>query len=391
MESRDYELILDALPNIGIYVVRQEDRAILYFNQRMRSFAPHIRLGESCTGMWGDLCEACLLKKVEEGRASTTVYSKSFDGTVNITAKEILWENTTPAYVIAVVPHGIENARRESRMVSVLRSRFRMMTTVDLDTGECERMRLGRGSEQDAVMTGEYSSYIERATKEHVHPDDAKAFRDTLSLEHLREKASQTQDYDEEVFTYRQRGEPARWIELRVIYSRHGDKTAVNILGQDVTREKSREESSNRALEERAYIIGSLSSLFFATYYMDLERGTFRTVMQQRNVGDVLGNEVNCTAALQIYANHFIHPDDREEYFEVINVENIAQSLRWWQPSLAVEYRKLLDEPGSDTSSWSWVRATVVLARSGSDDMPKTAIYVAQDIGTGSRHGHSAV
>ena len=73
--------------------------------------------------------------------------------------------------------------------------------------------------------------------------------------------------------------------------------------------------------------------------------------------------------------------DDREEYLKVMNAENMVQKLRWWQPYLAVEYRKLADEPDKGMDSWSWVRATVMLARSGADDMPKTAVYVAQDIG----------
>ena len=36
MESRDYENILDALPDTGVYVVREADRRILYFNRKIR-------------------------------------------------------------------------------------------------------------------------------------------------------------------------------------------------------------------------------------------------------------------------------------------------------------------------------------------------------------------
>ncbi len=396
LESRDYERILNALPETGIYVVRQEDRAILYFNQRIRQFAPQIRLGAPCGELWGDSCSDCpLTKAAEEGRASVSVYSESVAKMMEITAVKTLWEGATPAFVITAIPNNdMQNAgnecsseqkRRESQMASVLRARFKMMNTVHLDTGMCERISLGTGAQQDSVAVGDYSSYIERALNGYVHPDDVKSFRNALSLEHLREKAEQTQDYSEEVYIYRQRGEPVRWIELRVIYTRSEDGVVANILGQDVTREKSKEEFSNRALEERAYIIGSLSSLFFATYYVDLDRDSFRTVTQQRRVEDVLGDEVNCSAALEIYANHFIHPDDREEYLRVMNVENMVRQLRWWQPYLAVEYRKLSDEPDVGMGSWNWVRATVVLARSGTDDMPKTAVYVAQDIG-GRRH-----
>ena len=186
------------------------------------------------------------------------------------------------------------------------------------------------------------------------------------------------EDYADDVCQYRLRGEQVRWIELHVLYSRQGGQVMVNILGQEITREKRQEESRLQALADRADIISSLSHLFFSTYYINVEKDTFRAVTQLRRVEDVLGEEVNCTAALQIYANHFIHPDDREEYLKVMNVKNLRQTLRWWKPYVAVEYRKLPDDPNADT--YGWIRATAVLARTGEDELPKTVVYVAQDI-----------
>lgn len=144
-------------------------------------------------------------------------------------------------------------------------------------------------------------------------------------------------------------------------------------------------QNSPELLEDWAYIISGLSSLFFSTYYVNLEQDTFRAVTQLRRVEDLLGSEVNCTAALQVYANHFIHPDDREAYLKTISMENLRDYLRWWQPCVAVEYRRLEDEPGVQDDPWRWVRASVVLARTGPDDLPQTAVYVAQDL-TGGRH-----
>ena len=134
-----------------------------------------------------------------------------------------------------------------------------------------------------------------------------------------------------------------------------------------------------RTLEERAYMITSLSSLFFSTYYIDLERDAFRAVTQQHRVMDVLGDEVNFTTALQLYANHFIHPDDREKYLRTMSIANLRENLRWWQPYVAVEYRKLPDFPELGETCQP-VRATAVMAQSGSDDLPKTVVYVARNI-----------
>lgn len=44
-----------------------------------------------------------------------------------------------------------------------------------------------------------------------------------------------------------------------------------------------------------ASIINSLSSMFFAAYYIDLEKDTFQPVTQEEEVVDVLGDERNYT------------------------------------------------------------------------------------------------
>lgn len=133
--------------------------------------------------------------------------------------------------------------------------------------------------------------------------------------------------------------------------------------------------------DDLAYIISSLSRLFFSTYYIDLKSDTFRAVTQLRRVGDVLGDEVDYTAALRIYAHHFIHPEDREEYLRVMAMDNLRRELRWWKPFVAVEYRR----PAEESGHWDWVRATVAIARTDENDLPLTAVYAAQDISGGRR------
>lgn len=274
--------------------------------------------------------------------------------------------------------------RRDMQMAAILKSRFKMMNTVDLETGLCERVDLSRSGGPEDTLSGDYSRYIQYALDRVVHPDDAKTYREVLSLDHLREKAETVEDFAEEVCLYRQLvgggEEEPRWIELRVLYARQQDRVTVNILGQDVTRAKCQEASRLRALEDRAAVISSLSSLFFSTYYINLEQDTFRAVVQLRRVGDVLGEEVDCSAAFQIYANHFVHPEDREEYLRVMNTDHLRKTLRWWNPCVAVEYR--MAPEGSDEDRR--VRATAVLAQTGPDDTPRTVVYVAQDI-SGSR------
>ena len=280
--------------------------------------------------------------------------------------QDVLWE-------------GLEMARnkRDMQMAAILKCRYQMMNTIYLDSGLCERMDLTQPYEPDKVLSGDYALYIQNALARFVHPDDAEIFRSMLSLEHLRETAETIEEYGEEICQYRLRGEQTQWIRAHVLYSRQKGRMMVNILGRDITKEKEQESAKLQALEDRAYMITSISSLFYSTYYIDLEQDTFRAVSQQRRVGDVLGDEINFTAAIQLYANHFVHPDDRAKYLEAMDIEKLRQDLRWWKPYIGVEFRKL---PDLGEDQCSWVRATVVLARSDADDLPKTAVYVARDI-----------
>lgn len=373
MENCQYEKILDAMPDTGVYVIREKDHRLLYLNQRAQAASPDARIGMPCREAWEQDFPLSRAGGARECRADR--YDPAYGGAVSVSAVPTAWENDTPAFVVTVTPRREEpslHGSRDAQLAAILRCRYQMMTTVSLDSGLCERVELTGNAGAGSPRQGDYATYIDRALTCHVHPEDAAHYRALLSLEHLREKAETVVDSAEEICRYRVRGETPRWIALHVLYSRQGEQVIVHILGQDVTRETLEEETKVHALEDRAYMISSLSSLFFSTYYVDVEKDTFRAVSQQRRVGDLLGNEVNFTAALQIYANHFIHPDDRAGYLESMSVSNLQQNLRWWQPYVSAEYRKLPEG--------HWVRATAVLARTDNNELPKTVVYVARHI-----------
>lgn len=269
----------------------------------------------------------------------------------------------------------MERTRNDRRMAAIIKSRYSILNTLDLETGRCERIYLG-GSDSGRRLEGDYSHYIQEALDEFVAEADKESFRDTLLLEKLRKKAEDVQDFKEELFQYRHRGTPVLWLEEHILFIRQGEKTVVNILGRDITSEKLAEEHARRDSFEKASIINSLSSMFFATYYMNLERDSFRAVTQKEEVGNVLGDERSCTQALRLYAQNFIHPDDREEYLEHINNQNLLNTLSREHPLIAFEYRMMPDE----NHRRAWIRATVVLAETSEDGRPKRALYVAQDV-----------
>lgn len=272
----------------------------------------------------------------------------------------------------------VKHSQSDIRLAALIKSRYNIMNTVDLESGECERVYLNQTDSSDDNQSGDYDYYVKRAISKYIYEADIEVFQNTLSLEHLRQKALETDDFAEEVCQYRLKN-PVRWMEEHVLYIRQNDTVLVNVLGRDITKEKLREEEAIHAAQEKIYIINSLSSLFFATYYVDLEHDTFRAVTQLKKVGKILGDEANYTAGLSTYAETFIHPEDRKEYLELMGYQNLSQALSREHPYVAVEYRKILKEK-NNAHEYGWIRATAILAQTDADGNPKTALYVAQDV-----------
>lgn len=368
MESRDYETILNAMPEISVFVIREADCGLLYANRRGQEASAEVRLGVSCCELWTHVCGRCpLLCMGDRQEGKFVSYNEPFGGMVDITVARTLWVEDTPAFVITVSPREDDpcGPYQEILRVDLLGDRCDMLKSVP-NSWQLEGEQLTQQLERFARSGAIYHLDVEPFLA-FIQPDSLRsALREGRSL------------------LYRRQGEGGyRWKQMGIIPEQKGcDQSALLCVRElrGVQPAVQAQELLERAMEDRSYIISSLSSLFFSTYYIDLEHDTFRTVTQLRRVKDVLGSEVNCTAALEIYANHFIHPEDREEYLSVMNVQNLRQRLRWWEPYVAVEYRRLSEDPEANPDAWEWVRATAVLARTGQDDMPITVVYAAQDI-----------
>lgn len=269
----------------------------------------------------------------------------------------------------------MERTRNDQRMATIIKSRYSILNTIDLETGICERVYLREGL-TGRREEGDYAYYVQKAFDETVVEADKKAFKKALFLENLRKNAETVQDFREDICQYRHKGAALLWTEEHVLYIRQGEKTVVNILGRDITSEKLAEEQAYRESIEKASIINSLTSMFFATYYIDLENDLFRPVLQKAAVSNILGDERNYTQGISMYAQNFVAAEDREAYLEHVNYRKLLNSLSIEQPVVAFEYRMVPDE----NHRRAWIRASIVLAETTSDGKPKRALYVAQDV-----------
>lgn len=509
MRTDDYKVILDSLPSTGVYVIREDNHRILYYNRCIKEVMPRIEIGMVCDEVWAGSCAHCPLQYIKDKKECRTInYDNPFGDAVDVTAVRTIWEKKTKAFILTITPHievanytfykiirgnltdntyeivkidkrelekigelpdtlseymkrfgesGVvfeEDRRRfwefskleylsaelrggktmvscnyrrkvgekyrwyslevvpdyqytndrqsvmiyakdvhdayqeglerqeisienQERLAAIIRSQYRIMNTVYLDTGMSERVFLSKAGNLDWSITGDYEEIIQKTFGENVYEEDREHFFHMFSLARLRKKAEKVQHFREEVCQYRLKDDVLTWVEEHIYYIRQKDNVIVNILSRDITEEKLLEERTSQERQERAVIIQSLSSLFFSSYYVNLEENISQTVSQSEEVGEVLGNKRNYMEAIQTYARIFVHPEDQEEYLTTFARENLIKTLTKEHPFVAVEYRKT--DGGYAAVEKSWIRATVILADMG-EDGAKTALYVAQDV-----------
>lgn len=269
---------------------------------------------------------------------------------------------------------------RDMQLAAILKSRYSVMTTVYLENGQCERIWINESSHMNNILSGNYNQYFHQALENTVHPDDAEVFKRVMSLEHLYQKAAATREYSEESCQYRMTGKSLRWLEQHVIYSRQGSRISVNILGRDITQEKIDEELRHKEEQEKADIIKTLSGMFFATYYADLEQDTFQSVTHLQEVEEALEGRIDYETGLKTYAEKFVHPDDREEYLRVLSVENLKKTLSSKNPYVTFAYRKLPDDQKEAPQQYGWIRSTAVMSQTDANGKARSIVYAAQDV-----------
>ena len=271
-------------------------------------------------------------------------------------------------------------SQRDMQMAAILKSRFHVMTTVHLREDRCERFWLNESAQPQNVGTGRYTQFYQRALENSVNPEDKDSFRRFMSPEHMRSQAEKTENYSEEICSYRLKGPEEQWLEQHVTYIRRDGQVLVNILGRDITKEKLAEAQRQKLEQEQAGIIESLSSMFFATYYGDLEQNQMRGMNQLENVKNVLGDRTDYDTALRVYAETFVHPEDRANYLYTMSSRNLRQVLKKEQPFVTFAYRKMPEKTDTGMEDYGWIRATAVMAQADEEGKAGGIVYAAQDV-----------
>ncbi|MBQ2761788.1 MAG: EAL domain-containing protein [Mailhella sp.] len=102
--SVDKEL-LSLLPGVGLCVIKKQNHELLFFNDIMKEMTPHIAEGMLCHELWTSHCSSCPLMMASRDKASaSTTRSDVFGCSVRLTAREVLWDNSIPAFLVTLIP-----------------------------------------------------------------------------------------------------------------------------------------------------------------------------------------------------------------------------------------------------------------------------------------------
>ena len=106
MDLKQSEKILQALPVTGIFIIREDNHAILSYNQRGPEVPPHVRTGMACQELGDHSCANCPLLTIGDRQTHQTIcYNSPFGEIVDIRAVRTLWKDEIPAFIITVSPH----------------------------------------------------------------------------------------------------------------------------------------------------------------------------------------------------------------------------------------------------------------------------------------------
>ena len=277
MEVSSYEMLLDSLQTTGVYVIREDNHQILYFNRWVKDAAPGIALGMVCQELWESACANCPLRDMK--RESKSMNCGTISGySVDMTATKIMWQESIPAFMITVTPHagggeetkeiGGQNQKQkeekekeeeeeEVRILHSLGSLFFAVYDIDLRAGTF-RMVTQRGEVGNTLGTEvNYMEGMHVYSRNFVHPECREEYEQKMDLANLRKKLNPAHPFVAVEYQRikKESGEEPKengWIRATVILSEYRNGQAVKAVyaAQDVTEVRQKEEMEHRMLQE---------------------------------------------------------------------------------------------------------------------------------------------
>lgn len=286
MEENALITVLNHLPDMAIYVIRQDNHHILYFNDRVRTVTPEVELGRACHDLWKGMCRNCPLNDMGDKQSNTTVnYNEPFGKAVNISATKIMWEGKTPAFIISITPYvqtekELELEQEKLQLAAAVSQIYPMVISVNLTQNKFTMVEYEHFDAKKAPEEGIFDELIEIGI-ETMHPDFKREFQNKFSRENLIKGFASGQK--EVYMEHRQMGDDGQyhWTNTRVMQvdNPFNDDVLEITLCQNIDDPKNTEEELQNSLKVACEHSGGMTAKYLVTdskiYLLEASRKYF--------------------------------------------------------------------------------------------------------------------
>ena len=318
MTAENLMNLLDSLTETSVYVIEEESRRLLYFNERCRNTGRgRAALGIRCDEVWPELCANCPLKMLGDRVSNHMVcYDPLLKLTVDVTANRINWEGRVPAVVITAAPHRL-NFEEEQGFQKIRQMYASSLVTV---IDECIIANLTRdyyvSCQKDVVWDdipeqGNFGSENRKYAQKALHPDDLECFNENFSRESM--LCMFTEGKKQITRRLRRRADNGSYRTVEFTAARIGnqeDECWCVLVFRDVQDELLLEQERNVEISQLATAAKAAYQMLIA---VNLTQNTYHMVEYQRFPVKA-PNPEGCFDDLIEFEMEGVHPDYREEF-----------------------------------------------------------------------------
>lgn len=328
-QSDEMRTILDSLGEAAVYVVREDNHQILYYNQKFKSVIPQAEEGLICHELRPGVCRNCPLNNMDGKERNITVsYDNPFGKLVSIQAVRMKWgKEQIPAFTVCVIPHAAQEQIRKLGTEAIYNYipagvvKYRMDD--DFTVLDCSR----EYQEMFGADTAGCLPFVLEEDRSRV-----------ISLFHAMANSGRPIETE---YRVKKRNGQIVWIRVNGRMSGVDSGYPVYYFTmQDVTRQQ----KGRKALEEeRRILVSSVIELLGELLVVDLHTGDYRLYKDEEGIMALKG-EPDFNSFNWRYGRRLIHPEDQQRFFDMFSPARIRQQVAHGKKRFSQELRRKMSD-----------------------------------------------
>ena len=275
----------------------------------------------------------------------------------------------------------MEELERQQNISSAIGKIYTAYYLVDMEKGTIELLKGNDGLIKKGENTAEI---IDSLIDDYISEDYRDSAREFADLSTVKER---TEDRETVTFTFRTVN--GKWYNSSLIPKKilsDGTIASVIFTVRDITEQRNRQEEfqdklieTNKSLRETVNMLWSLKSIFFTSFYVNLNEDTYSSYFLAPWLKNMVPEKGCFTKLVHDLINATVLEEDRSRLAAMLTPEYIRSSLHRESLS-AVRQSYYADYRSIRFGQIKWCRITVVMVELNDDGTPKFVWALLQDI-----------